>query len=120
MAIGGGGTPGSKIVQSLGGIADAERVALEKILDTESASLPCAPASLPAALSSYPWPPPLSWLSPPRLSFSSAPRGCRQLAAAAGLDNLLYSADADFSCFADLALTSPQDYYKQGEGSLLQ
>jgi zeta-carotene desaturase len=44
----------------------------------------------------------------------------KQLAAAAGLDNLLYSADADFSCFADLALTSPQDYYKQGEGSLLQ
>ena len=26
---------------------------------------------------------------------------------ARGLDNLLYSADADFSCFADLALTSP-------------
>lgn len=26
---------------------------------------------------------------------------------APGLDNLLYSADADFSCFADLALTSP-------------
>lgn len=37
-----------------------------------------------------------------------------------GLDNLLYSADADFSCFADLALTSPDDYYKEGEGSLLQ
>jgi zeta-carotene desaturase len=32
----------------------------------------------------------------------------------------LYSADADFSCFADLALTSPEDYYKPGEGSLLQ
>ncbi len=28
-------------------------------------------------------------------------------APAQGLDNLLYSADADFSCFADLALTSP-------------
>jgi len=39
---------------------------------------------------------------------------------AVGLDNLLYSADADFSCFADLALTSPWDYYKEGEGSLLQ
>jgi zeta-carotene desaturase len=39
---------------------------------------------------------------------------------APGLDNLLYSADADFSCFADLALTSPSDYYKPGEGSLLQ
>lgn len=39
---------------------------------------------------------------------------------APGLDNLLYSADADFSCFADLALTSPGDYYKSGEGSLLQ
>jgi zeta-carotene desaturase len=36
------------------------------------------------------------------------------------LDNLLYSADADFSCFADLALTSPVDYYKEGEGSLMQ
>ena len=38
----------------------------------------------------------------------------------AGLDNLLYTADADFSCFADLALTSPADYRKQGQGSLLQ
>lgn len=37
-----------------------------------------------------------------------------------GLDNLLYSADTDFSCFADLALTSPTDYYKEGEGSLMQ
>ncbi|KGG16821.1 Pro-zeta-carotene desaturase [Prochlorococcus sp. MIT 0602] len=37
-----------------------------------------------------------------------------------GLDNLLYSADADFSCFADLALTSPEDYRKEGLGSLLQ
>lgn len=37
-----------------------------------------------------------------------------------GLDNLLYSADVDFSCFADLALVSPQDYYKEGEGSLMQ
>ncbi|CAM9598694.1 unnamed protein product [Ectocarpus sp. 6 AP-2014] len=40
---------------------------------------------------------------------------------APGLDNLLYTADAEFSCFADLALTSPSsDYYKPGEGSLLQ
>ena len=37
-----------------------------------------------------------------------------------GIDNLLYSADAEFSCFADLALTSPGEYYKQGEGSLIQ
>lgn len=47
---------------------------------------------------------------PPHLSPHSAP----------GLDNLLYSADADFSCFADLAITSPGDYYKEGEGSLMQ
>ena len=38
----------------------------------------------------------------------------------AGLDNLLYTSDADFSCFADLALTSPVDYKKEGMGSLLQ
>ncbi|GCL39907.1 carotene 7,8-desaturase [Sphaerospermopsis reniformis] len=44
----------------------------------------------------------------------------KQLNHAAGLDNLLYTADADFSCFADLALTSPADYYRPGEGSLLQ
>ena len=37
-----------------------------------------------------------------------------------GLDNLLYTADADFSCFADLALSSPEDYKKEGQGSLLQ
>jgi zeta-carotene desaturase len=37
-----------------------------------------------------------------------------------GLDNLLYTADADFSCFADLALSSPVDYRKPGLGSLLQ
>jgi zeta-carotene desaturase len=43
-----------------------------------------------------------------------------QLDHAAGLDNLLYTADADFSCFADLALTSPSDYYREGQGSLLQ
>lgn len=39
---------------------------------------------------------------------------------ATGIDNLLYSSDADFSCFADLALTSPADYYRLGEGSLIQ
>jgi zeta-carotene desaturase len=44
----------------------------------------------------------------------------RQLSRAVGLDNLLYTADADFSCFADLALASPKDYYKEGEGSLMQ
>lgn len=44
----------------------------------------------------------------------------RQLETAAGIDNLLYTADADFSCFADLALTSPGDYYREGQGSLLQ
>ena len=38
----------------------------------------------------------------------------------AGLNNLLYTADADFSCFADLALASPEDYRKEGQGSLLQ
>ena len=37
-----------------------------------------------------------------------------------GLNNLLYSADASFSCFADLALTSPADYRKKDMGSLLQ
>ena len=35
-----------------------------------------------------------------------------------GLDNLLYSADASFSCFADLALASPADYRKKDMGSL--
>jgi zeta-carotene desaturase len=39
---------------------------------------------------------------------------------ATGIDNLLYSADVDFSCFADLALASPADYYREGEGSLIQ
>ena len=48
------------------------------------------------------------------------PEARKQLEKAVGLDNLLYTADADFSCFADLALTSPSDYYKEGEGSLLQ
>ncbi|MEB3159584.1 MAG: 9,9'-di-cis-zeta-carotene desaturase [Synechococcus sp.] len=42
------------------------------------------------------------------------------LATPAGLNNLLYTADADFSCFADLALASPEDYRKPGQGSLLQ
>jgi zeta-carotene desaturase len=44
----------------------------------------------------------------------------RQLKKATGLDNLLYTPDADFSCFADLALASPEDYYIEGQGSLLQ
>ncbi|MBW4672154.1 MAG: 9,9'-di-cis-zeta-carotene desaturase [Cyanomargarita calcarea GSE-NOS-MK-12-04C] len=44
----------------------------------------------------------------------------QQLDHAAGIDNLLYTPDADFSCFADLALTSPSDYYREGQGSLLQ
>jgi zeta-carotene desaturase len=43
-----------------------------------------------------------------------------QLHHAAGIDNLLYSADADFSCFADLALTSPKSFYREGQGSLMQ
>ncbi|MGG6292980.1 9,9'-di-cis-zeta-carotene desaturase [Leptolyngbya sp. AN02str] len=43
-----------------------------------------------------------------------------QLGKAAGIDNLLYSADADFSCFSDLALSSPKDYYREGQGSLMQ
>ncbi len=37
-----------------------------------------------------------------------------------GLNNLLYTADADFSCFADLALTSPDDYRRNDLGSLMQ
>lgn len=44
----------------------------------------------------------------------------KQLNHAAGIDNLLYSGDVDFSCFADLALTSPADYYRDGQGSLIQ
>ncbi len=44
----------------------------------------------------------------------------RDLSRPSGLDNLLYTADADFSCFADLALTSPEDYRRDGLGSLLQ
>ena len=48
------------------------------------------------------------------------PTAIKQIERKAGIDNLLYTADADFSCFADLALTSPSDYYRQGQGSLLQ
>lgn len=47
----------------------------------------------------------------------AARRDCQR---PAGLDNLLYTADADFSCFADLALASPEDYRREGLGSLLQ
>lgn len=39
---------------------------------------------------------------------------------ASGIDNLLYSSDVDFSCFADLAVVSPVDYRKESEGSLMQ
>lgn len=46
--------------------------------------------------------------------------GTRESVPGFGLDNLLYSADVDFSCFADLALTSPEEYYRDGKGSLLQ
>ena len=45
---------------------------------------------------------------------------CLSLQGSSGLDNLLYSADADISCFADLAVTSPVDYYLEGQGSLMQ
>ncbi|CAD5959325.1 Zeta-carotene desaturase [Planktothrix tepida] len=48
------------------------------------------------------------------------PEKRQQLKEAAGIDNLLYTADADFSCFSDLALSSPADYYREGQGSLLQ
>ena len=51
---------------------------------------------------------------------AAAAAGRRNLDQPAGLDNLLYTADADFSCFADLALASPEDYRRQGQGSLLQ
>lgn len=44
----------------------------------------------------------------------------RDLRSPAGLDNLLYSADTYFSCFADLALTSPVEYFREGQGSLMQ
>ncbi len=48
------------------------------------------------------------------------PSQVKQVETPRGIDNLLYTADADFSCFADLAITSPADYYRSGEGSLLQ
>ncbi|MBW4526112.1 MAG: 9,9'-di-cis-zeta-carotene desaturase [Phormidium tanganyikae FI6-MK23] len=48
------------------------------------------------------------------------PEARKQVERSAGMDNLLYSSDADFSCFADLALTSPKDYYREGQGSLMQ
>lgn len=44
----------------------------------------------------------------------------KQVEKAAGIDNLLYTPDADFSCFTDMAITSPSDYYREGEGSLMQ
>jgi zeta-carotene desaturase len=51
---------------------------------------------------------------------AAAEESRRDLAQPSGLDNLLYTADADFSCFSDLALSSPVDYRKPGLGSLLQ
>lgn len=48
------------------------------------------------------------------------PEKRKQLKEAAGIDNLLYTHQADFSCFSDLALSSPSGYYKEGEGSLMQ
>lgn len=36
------------------------------------------------------------------------------------MDNLLYSADAYFSCFADLAVTSPEEYRKAGQVGRVQ
>ncbi|WP_069790675.1 9,9'-di-cis-zeta-carotene desaturase [Cyanobacterium sp. IPPAS B-1200] len=48
------------------------------------------------------------------------PQKRTQLEKAEGIDNLLYTADADFSCFSDLALSSPGNFYREGEGSLLQ
>lgn len=36
------------------------------------------------------------------------------------LDNLLYAVGKDFSTYADLAITSPTDYRREGMGSLLQ
>eukprot|EP00879_Flechtneria_rotunda_P025719 GHRR01027358.1.p1 GENE.GHRR01027358.1~~GHRR01027358.1.p1 ORF type:complete len:451 (+),score=201.26 GHRR01027358.1:809-2161(+) len=44
----------------------------------------------------------------------------KDLRSPAGLDNLLYSPDTYFSCFADLALTSPVEYFREGQGSLMQ
>lgn len=44
----------------------------------------------------------------------------KDVSKARGIDNLLYSSDVFFSCFADLALVSPVEYYKAGEGSLMQ
>ena len=55
------------------------------------------------------------------LGDDQANQAARQdLSKASGLNNLLYTADADFSCFADLALASPEDYRRQDLGSLLQ
>ncbi len=44
----------------------------------------------------------------------------KQLTQPQGLNNLLYSPDVFFSCFADLALVSPVDYFREGQGSLMQ
>eukprot|EP00967_Tisochrysis_lutea_P108812 scaffold168770_cov21-Tisochrysis_lutea.AAC.1 len=44
----------------------------------------------------------------------------KQLTQPQGINNLLYSPDAFFSCFADLALVSPVEYFHEGKGSLMQ
>lgn len=51
---------------------------------------------------------------------SNDPAKVKDLARARGINNLLYSADTYFSCFADLALTSPVEYFREGQGSLMQ
>ncbi|GKV27369.1 hypothetical protein SLEP1_g36544 [Rubroshorea leprosula] len=48
------------------------------------------------------------------------PHGLPQLRQPVGMGNLLYTLYADFSCFADLAVASPEDYHVEGQGSLLQ
>nr|QIW94441.1 carotene synthesis related protein [Dunaliella salina] len=48
------------------------------------------------------------------------PEKVKQLTQPQGINNLLYSPDAFFSCFADLALVSPVEYFHEGKGSLMQ
>ena len=65
-----------------------------------------------------------AWRLTDKSSWQQGPQHASQQAVRAGngdpargLDNLLYSADADFSCFADLALTSPVVSILQATGS---
>ena len=44
----------------------------------------------------------------------------KELTQPQGINNLLYSPDAFFSCFADLALVSPVEYFHESKGSLMQ